>query len=104
MKIIAEIKGNKVLVEMDKDEIANVLGVYSRYNLDKMHENWNSIMNKDLKVSDIYTKHSKIRALQNEAEYSTARAKLKELLDVLTPIEDLATKLDLAIKEDGSNR
>ena len=87
MKVIAEIpKGDKVLVEMTTTEMANILGAYSGHSLQVT-------VGKEYKASYIYNKHSSIVNVQNEADYNTARAKLRAMLNALTPIEDLLNKL-----------
>lgn len=94
MKVIAEIKDDRVLVEVSKEELANILGVYGKHNLSDINESWASIMNKEVAVSDIYINNNRINDAQHTPEYATARTKLKELLEALTPIEELIIKLN----------
>lgn len=85
MKIIAELPDNKVLVELTKDELANIIGHYSHY--DEGFKEKIKI-GATVDVSDIYKKHRLIKSLQDSKEYDQARKKVKDILDALTPIED----------------
>lgn len=90
MRVIAELPNDKVLVEMSKDEFANIIGYYS-----KNSGSFQIKIGVDVDISDIYRKHNLIKSLQNTAEYDRARKKLKDILDALTPIEDKINVLKL---------
>lgn len=93
MKIISQIPGNRVLVSLKEDELANILGHYSGSKLTR--DFYTDVMTKEteIDVSDIYKKHSEIVNLQNKSDYDTARRKLQDILDALTPIESKVKKL-----------
>jgi hypothetical protein len=83
MKTIAELPENKVLVELTKDELANICGHYSSISND-----YKLKIGVEIDVSDIYKKHRLINSLQQTNEYEKARNKIKDILNALTPIED----------------
>ena len=67
-----------------------------------IHDLKNDFMNQAIKteveidVCDIYRKHGLINSIQSSAEYQTARRKLKDMLEALTPIEE---KIELLSKK-----
>lgn len=93
MKIISKIPGERVLVSLKEDELSNVLGEYSRYDIkEKFYEQ--AIKGElEIDISDIYKKHRLIHSLQNQSDYQKARGKLEELLEALTPIESKVSEL-----------
>lgn len=92
MKVIAEIPGDKVLVELSKDEFANVCGHYSKYS---KGFDIKDTVGEDIEISDIYHKHRQIHRIQNSHEYEKARSKLQDMLNALIPIEDKIQKIKI---------
>ena len=78
----------RVLISIKEDELANILGSYSKYDIKKDFMDQAIKTEMEIDICDIYQKHRLIHSIQNSAEYDTARRKLKEILDALTPIED----------------
>lgn len=95
MKIIA-IKTKTVLVEMQPDELANVLGHYSTY-----HGDYHKTVKKaedtgeDLKVSSFYNHHRGVNNLLKQLPYLEARKKLEEMVVTLKAIEPLLGQLPI---------
>lgn len=93
MKIIAETPNERVLVSLRKDELANILGEYSKFDV-KREFMETAIKNEtEIDICDIYQKHRLIVDLQKQSEYEQARYKLNKLLEALTPIENKILKL-----------
>lgn len=96
MKIIG-IANDNVIIEADKNEIANLVGAYSKHQLDKEKDgyDYDTLFRVGVKfnISKIYNKMRNLQYIKINSEYDSARSKLKEMLDSLTPIEDLVTLL-----------
>lgn len=93
MKVISEILKDKVLVSLTKKELANLLGEYSEYDI-KREVLDNMISQEiDFPISDFYMQHYRINQLQRQADYNKARFRLEEMLEALTPIENLLSDL-----------
>jgi hypothetical protein len=93
MKVISEIPKDKVLVSLTKKELANLLGEYSEYDIKREVLDNMILQEIDFPISDIYIKHYKINQLQKQASHDKARFKLEEMLEALTPIENLISAL-----------
>lgn len=93
MKIISQIPGDRVLVSLKADELANILGHYSGHDLKR--DFYDDVIKSELEleVSDIYKKHRLINDLQKQNNYEKARTKLETMLSALKPIEDKIAKL-----------
>lgn len=89
MKIISKIPTDKFLVKINKDELANLLGEPSGYRLENDKINSMIQLETEVPISTIYSKHSLIKSIQNQDNYEKARRKLTEMLNALTPIENL---------------
>jgi len=94
MKVIAKLPDDKCLVEVTNDELANICGHYSRY-----AKEFNINIGIDINISDIYKKHDLIITLQKLRSYDTARKKLNDMLNALTPIEDKINQLIVTNEE-----
>ncbi|HZI26244.1 MAG TPA: hypothetical protein VFD46_14265 [Chryseolinea sp.] len=93
MKIIAQTPNERVLVSLTDNELANLLGEYSRYDV-KREFMEHAIKNEtEIEISDIYQKHRLIADMQKNSEYESARHQLEKLLRALTPIENKIAKL-----------
>lgn len=88
MKIISEIPEDRLLITIHKDEFVKLLGHFSKYDIESGVIKEFIKSERDINISDIYNKHKLIHGLQTLPSYNTARAKLQEMLDALTPIED----------------
>jgi hypothetical protein len=86
---------------MTTTEAANVLGAYSAYQLDSINKTWKTVLHKEVPISDIYSQYHSIISLQTSSNYNEARAKLKEMLEALTPIERLINDLSIIKEENG---
>lgn len=89
MKAIAELQKDKILVEMSKEEFANLMGLYGKFDVKKNH------LHKEIPISKVYTQHRRIMSLQCTPEYSTAKARLLEMVEALTPITNLIDMIDV---------
>ena len=78
----------RVLISIKRDELANLLGEYSKYDVKKEFIDQAIKTETEIEISDIYVKHRLINDIQNKAEYDKARRKLEEILIALTPIEN----------------
>jgi len=90
MKIISKLPKGNCLVTMTNVELANILGYNSQYDeqyLDIVEAFINN--EKDIPISIIYKKHMDIQNILNTAHYDTARKRLTDMLNALTPIENL---------------
>ena len=97
MKVIAELSEKKCLVEMDKNELANLLNFYST---NSSGFDFRSLLNKEIKVSSIYHKYKTIRDVQSLKDWDKARTKLEQMLDALTPIESLIQSIEIPKNND----
>ena len=78
----------RFLVSLTKDELANVVGHYSKYDL-KAEFVKDSIRGEiELEISDIYKKHRLIDEFQKTEAVEAARTQIQKLLRTLTPIEN----------------
>jgi len=94
MKIISRVPKEKVMVVMSEDELANILGHYSRYSDGFIKSIEAAIAAEtEFDIREIYNKYRLIKSIQERAVYDRARAKLEGMLDALTPIEDLLNKI-----------
>ena len=96
MKIISQMPNERVLISIKDDELANILGSYSKYDIKKDFIDQAIKTEVEIEICDIYQKHRLINSIQNSAEYETARRKLEEMLRALTPIEN---KIELLSKK-----
>lgn len=97
MKIISQLPEDKVLVSLDRGELANILGEYSKFDIKKEVLDELIIEGTNISISDIYSKHRLIHGIQHSSDYNTARRKLEEMLSALTPIENkIAALSDLS--------
>ena len=94
MEIISRVPEEKVLVMLSEDELANILGHYSKYSKVSDSESFHEFLNKGIKnrlqieVSDIYKKAEAVQRIMSSSSYDKARTKLENMLKALTPIED----------------
>jgi len=88
MKIIAQTPNDRILVSLQMDELANLIGEYSKYDVKTAFINDSIKNDTEIQISDIYVKHKLIVGLQSQSEYESARAQLNKLLKALTPIEN----------------
>lgn len=93
MKIIAQTPNERVLVSLTENELANLLGVYSRFDTKREFIEGAIKSETEIEVSDIYRKHSLINELQKNEEYKKARQALEKLMSALSPIENKVIKL-----------
>lgn len=94
MKIISRVPKEKVMVIMSEDELANILGHYSRYSEGFIKSIEAAIAAEtEFDVKLFYQKYQLIAGLQKQSEYDKARATLQTMLRALTPVEDLLMKL-----------
>lgn len=94
MKIIGE-ANERFIVSLTENELANVMGLFSKYDLLRPFLN-NAIKKEiDIEISDIYKKHESIVRLQNTKDYDSARTKLRGMLEALTSIEDKISKFEI---------
>ena len=98
MKIIAAMPNERILVSLKENELANLLGEYSRHNVKSEFINQAIKSETEIDISDIYDKHSLIVAIQKTSEYDTARRKLENMLEALTPIENKITAMNVSKK------
>lgn len=90
MKIIGTVGKEEFLVQVSKTEIANLCGQYS---ISSNGFDMNNLtIGSTINISEIYRKHILINSYLTRSDYDTARKHLKEMLDALTPIENLITK------------
>ena len=94
MIIIAEKPNDRVLVDLSYDELANILGEYSKYS-DGIHKKVDTLIESgiEIDVTPIYKNHELIHALLNQPKYSKARTQLAEMLKAITPMESLIETL-----------
>lgn len=95
MKVIAETTfdglNRNYLVSVTESELANIMGYVGSYAMPIKIPNLIKD-GTDVPISDIYKHYSKFRDQLDQREYDKARTKLKEMLNALTPIEDLINK------------
>lgn len=100
MKVLAKIKevdlNRYVLVEMTENELANIMGEYSHYDIpiDKLVKEGT-----DIQISQIYEQYNIYRNILKLADYDKARRKLEDMLKALTPIEGLLNNDKLNINK-----
>jgi hypothetical protein len=90
MKIIGTVGKEDLLIEVTKDEIANLTGLYSTTSSD--FDRNDLVVGTTINISEIYRKHILINSFLNKSDYDKARRKLQEMLDAITPIENLIIK------------
>lgn len=90
MKIIGTVGKEELLVQVTRNEIANLCGQYGTHSNGFDTNNLN--VGTTINISEIYRKHILINSYLNQSEYDKARKKLQEMLDALTPIENLIVK------------
>ena len=91
MKIIGTVGKEDLLLQVTRNEIANLCGEYSTSSNDFSSNNLQ--IGTTINVSEIYRKHTLINSFLRKSEYDTARKKLQEMLDAITPIENLIIKI-----------
>lgn len=93
MKVIGEAGEESYIVQMSSEELANVLGFYSKYDADLHQLIKQSRNGTNIPISSVYQNYFKVKGIVESSDYDKARTKLNEMLNALKPIEELVTKL-----------
>lgn len=93
MRIIGEAGEDSYIVQMTSDEVANVLGFYSKYDVTLQQLVRQSRNGVNLPISSVYQNYHKVKGIVEGSDYDKARTKVKDILKALEPIEELVTKL-----------
>ncbi len=96
MKIISKIPDDSFLLKVTSQELANILGFHSKYDIKDEFLKPAMSLEKDIEICDIYKDYHRITGILNSSEGETARGKLNNMLKALTPIEN---KMQSLIKE-----
>lgn len=102
MKIIGQ-SNDGYVVKVSSVELANILGLYSNWENEFRGEVAKAIKYEtEIPVSRIYQKYYNLKkVISANKGYDNARSKLEEMLEALTPIEDLLVKEMEVLNEDN---
>lgn len=95
MKIIGETKEGFIL-EASKDEVANLKGFYSDYQL--KGDNNISKLGEKIEVEKIYSKYKAFERIITTDDFKNALNRLKDTVEVLTPVQELFNQTKEIIK------
>lgn len=93
MKVLGASNDEDYIVQLNKSELANILGFYSKYDTTLNDILRKAVNGRELSISTVYKNYHAIKDIVDSSDYSKARTKLKQMLDALEPIEELLTKL-----------
>ena len=106
MKIIAETKESYFLVEVHKEELANILGDSSYYSISSTIRNLIST-GKEIGVSQIYKNYDKAVSLTQSYTYSGSIERIKQELQkaikFLEEFKPIVVELKKTLVEDENN-
>lgn len=90
MKILAE-KHEGYILDVTKDELANILGYHSAYSDEFRRAAINDAIkhNTPVKISDIYKDYERTRYYKENERLKEAATKLKQMIKALEPIEEV---------------
>ena len=87
MRVLGENKRG-FIVSLSKEELANVLGIYSEYSAE-FKDLLKQVNNVDIPISKIYKNYIKVKSIVSTPEYDKAITKLKNMQQVLEAIDPL---------------
>ncbi len=94
MKIIAQAKPDYFLVEAHQDELANLLGFYSRYSMkDKPLE-----IGTDIEINEVYSSIRNLGCITAENKTGSFKKKAQELRQIAAHLETINNYLSNAGK------
>lgn len=98
MRIIAKQEGNRYLVQLHEDELANLIGEYSMCSVsreikDKFKEG------AEVNISKIYSQHRGIKELQDSKKYQNAKKELQKMINALEPIQGLIEAMNSQVEK-----
>ena len=93
MKILGASNDEDYIVQLTKGELANILGFYSKYDVEFVRIAKEALKGKPIPISLIYGNYWKIKNIVESSEYSKAKSKLQEMIDAIEPIDELISKL-----------
>ena len=93
MKILGASNDEDYIVQLTKGELANILGFYSKYDVEFVRIAKEALKGKPIPISLIYENYWKIKSIVESSEYSNAKSKLQEMIDAIEPIDKLISKL-----------
>ncbi len=91
MKIISQIPGNRVLVNITEQELAHLLGQPSPYDIKKDFYETAIKAGNDIEISEIYKKH--INIIHSQGKFNDVLNNLEAMKNIFTPIQDQVTIL-----------
>ena len=97
MKIIGETE-NGFILEASKDEVANLKGFYSDYNLSKNNKELESKIGGIIEIEPIYNRYRAFESIIKSTDFSKALDRLKDTVAVLTPVQELFNQTKEIIK------
>lgn len=92
MKVIGKAE-DYYIVQVHESELAPIIGCKSNYDADFRNIVNSSLKGADIKVSKIYQNYCKVKSISSSNKYDLARTKLEEMLEALTPLEELVNKM-----------
>jgi hypothetical protein len=92
MKVIGK-TGNGFILEASKNEVANLLDLYS-----SLHQSFKVDVGKEIEISSIYNRYRSFENLIKSEEFKDALRKLNKTVKILTPIEELFTQTKEILK------
>ena len=85
MKIIGETKEGYI-IEASKDEVANIMGFYSNFQIptDKKVK-----IGEEIEIEKIYARYRAFESIIKSKDFNNALLRLTDTIEVLTPVEKL---------------
>lgn len=93
MKILGASNNEDYIVQLTKEELANILGFYSKYDVEFARIVKEALKGKPIPISLIYRNYWKVKSIVESSEYSKAKSKLQEMIDAIEPIDELISEL-----------
>lgn len=93
MKVLGASNDEDYIVQLTKGELANILGFYSKYDVEFAKMVSEALKGKSIPVSLVYQNYHKIKGMVKSSEYYKAKSKLQEMIDAIEPIDELIREL-----------
>lgn len=102
MKIIGQ-SNEDYIVKVSSVELANILGLYSSWESEFREAVAKAIKNEtNIPISKIYEHYYALKdVISRNVGYDNARKRLQEMLEALTPVEDLLVK-EMEVLNEGN--
>lgn len=93
MEILGTSNNENYIVQLTEVELANILGFYSRYDVDFIKMVKEAMGRKSIPISLIYQNYYRIKSIVENSEYTKAKTKLQEMINAIEPIDKLISDL-----------